>query len=292
MYTCMSQYAQVSPQLSNHPKTEPDDRDLMNNIKKFVIKFSLEVRVGNVTSTTNGPFDNFHAAESTGVVRLLLALKLVKLTVCAARKRVAFEMREVIPLLESFDVVLAKGLGWLCGIARILVELRQALNEQVPCSILGLELIRTPGPGNGDIGFATQVKNSYWLAVVWRWNRIVGAFSDIGDSEGKLQLYRGRVVLVGRDVGESVMLLLSQIYANTLQVVHVWWEGEDDRGAFLLLPCDIAAIGCRSGVCQDRVVARPINATDLGRGVNGRLTQLVLGVLDEHLVEIHVVYTV
>jgi hypothetical protein len=26
--------------------------------------------------------------------------------------------------------------------------------------------------------------------------------------------------------------------------------------------------------------------------VNGRLTQLVLGVLDEHLVEIHVVYTV
>jgi hypothetical protein len=85
---------------------------------------TLEVSVDYITATADGPLDNLHAAETAGVVALLLSLEEVELVIRAFLQRIALEMGKVVPLAESLDVVIANGLRLRRGVARVLVDLR------------------------------------------------------------------------------------------------------------------------------------------------------------------------
>lgn len=132
----------------------------------YVVR-TLEVRVNNIVAAANGPLDNLHATQATGVVALLLSLEEVELVVCTGAKRIALKVGEVVPLAKSLDVVVTERFGGRCSVARVFVEGRQALDEQPPGSLFGLELVGTPGPSNGYIGLLVEVQHGNGLPIVW-----------------------------------------------------------------------------------------------------------------------------
>jgi hypothetical protein len=108
----------------------------------------LEVRLDNILTATNGPLNNLHAVESAGPVALLVALEAVELVVCSVAEGLAVEVGEVIPLSESLDIAVNQRRRCLVDVARILVDLRQALDEQATSGVLRLKLVRAPRPGD------------------------------------------------------------------------------------------------------------------------------------------------
>ena len=113
--------------------------------------FHLKVSVDNVVSTANSPLDDFHAADTAGIVRLLATLERVVFLVRTSGKSLGFKVGEVVPLTESFDVVFAKRKGRGRGIAGILVNVGQAFNQQAFSGSFRLEFVGTPGPGDRDV---------------------------------------------------------------------------------------------------------------------------------------------
>lgn len=67
---------------------------------------------------------------------------------------------------------------------------------------------------------------------------------------------------------EDVVLVLGQVQPDSLQVLDIWWKGEDQRITFLFSPSVEIAVrfGCR--VLDNRVLPGTINAANLMRQID------------------------